>query len=116
MKIFFTIIVALTILSCKPKEHSVANTSTTTNETSTVDSKTLGKVSHQFHVKSCSTVIIVVLKDFKEIMLEPVNKLEKDIDIDGLAIKFNYRPSRKVQTQGCVNGIPAMISEIEIVK
>jgi hypothetical protein len=111
MKMYFTFII-LIVLSCKPKEQTVA---TTTNETPIVASKTLGKVSHQFHAKSCSTVIIV-LKDSKEMMLEPVSKLEKDIDIDGLTIKFNYRPSRKAQTQGCVNGMPAMISEIEIVK
>ncbi len=111
MKTYF-IFITLIVLSCKPKEHTVA---TSTNEAPVVESKTLGKVSHQFHDKGCSTVIIV-LKESKEIILEPVSKLEKDIDIDGLAIKFNYHPSRKLQTKGCVNGMPAMISEIEIVK
>jgi hypothetical protein len=112
MKIYYPFII-LIVLSCKPKENTL---STPANEITLADSgKTLGKVSHQFHSKNCSTVIIV-LKESKELILEPVNKLEKDIDVDGLSIKFIYQNSRKVQNQDCLYGIPAIISEIEIVK
>lgn len=129
--------VVLIVVSCKSKKETnsaqtdpapvapTTTTITTTTETittTTTESKpdtemnvpvgnTIGKVSHKFKATGCATVIIID-QNGSELVLIPKDKLEKDLDVDGLQINFNYRTLKMPQPAGCSTGIPAEITDI----
>ncbi len=112
MKIYFILFLIALNIGCKPKVAPVVKTAS--DDLFLKDDRVIGKVSHQFHSKSCSTVIIIKNNN-EELMLEPINQLEKEIDVDGVSIRFHYQLSRKSQKQECLNGSPAIISDIEAI-
>jgi len=76
-----------------------------------------GKVSHKYRAGGCETVIIILAHDeVAEIVLIPKDKLNKDIDVDGQNITFDYHPLKMPQPAGCAVGMPAEISNITKLK
>lgn len=94
------------------------NSMETTNTTaSTTQGAHAGKVSHKYRSGGCETVIIInAHDDVAEIVLIPKDKLNKDIDVDGQNITFDYHPLKMPQPAGCTVGIPAEISNITKLK
>lgn len=113
--------------SCKPKQKDIASSAKSEQtaktepsvksdpsikpEPSAVTGKTIGKVSHEYRVTGCATVIVVA-GAIKPLILIPKNKLSTDIDVDGLEISFNYRTLKIPQPAGCTKGIPAELMDV----
>ncbi|HLC82461.1 MAG TPA: hypothetical protein VJI69_01445 [Bacteroidia bacterium] len=102
---------------------ATVNTTTTTMETTNTTASTnnqgahAGKVSHKYRAGGCETVIIInAHDDVAEIVLIPKDKLNKDIDVDGQNITFDYHPLKMPQPAGCTVGIPAEITNITKLK
>ena len=124
--------------SCKAKKGATASTTPTSSSSSTPGtSGTIainsmettnttvgtnqgahaGKISHKYRAGGCETVIIInAHDDVAEITLIPKDKLNKDIDVDGQNITFDYHPLKMPQPVGCTVGIPAEISNITKLK
>lgn len=131
---------AFTATSCKSKKEATSSATTTTSSSSTpgVSGTTAttttmettnttassnnqgahaGKVSHKYRAGGCETVIIIMAHDdVAEITLIPKDKLNKDIDVDGQNITFDYQPLKMPQPAGCTVGMPASISNITKLK
>jgi len=135
--ILAVVISSATVTSCKSKKAATATTSgssasstgsngstatTTMETTNTTASGTnqgahAGKVSHKYRATGCETVIVIMAHDdVAEITLIPKDKLNKDIDVDGQNITFDYQPLKMPQPAGCATGIPAEISNITKLK
>lgn len=99
--IIFTI-VATIITSCKTKETT----------TSSVMGKTSGKVSHEYKAGGCSAVIVTN----DGVTLIPKDDLQKEFDVDGLNVTFDYITLKMPQPAGCTTGIPAEITNLGKVK
>lgn len=96
---------------------AVTTMETTNTSTSTTQGAHAGKVSHKYRAGGCETVIIInAHDDVAEIVLIPKDKLNKDIDVDGQNITFDYHPLKMPQPAGCTVGIPAEISNITKLK
>lgn len=132
--------VSFTATSCKAKKGASASTTATTSSSSTpgVSGTTAttttmettnttassnnqgahaGKVSHKYRSGGCETVIIIMAHDdVAEVTLIPKDKLNKDIDVDGQNITFDYQPLKMPQPAGCTVGMPASISNITKLK
>ena len=127
--------------SCKAKKAAKSSaTTTTTTTTTTVQTSTpgtsdsagaitnttasganqgahAGKVSHKYRASGCETVIIIQPSEgTEEITLIPKDKLNKDIDVDGQTITFDYHPLKMPQPAGCSVGLPAEITNITKLK
>lgn len=76
--------------------------------------KTYGIVTYKNN--NCGSLIIVKDKDNKEYFLTPFPSLEKKDYPEGTKIKFLFKTSKRAQNQECNKGIPAILSEIEIIK
>jgi hypothetical protein len=77
--------------------------------------KVIGKVSHQYQITGCSTVIIVdssARTSNAPHVLIPKDKLPNNLDIEGLEISFNYRILRMPNPLGCNTGTPAEVTHI----
>jgi hypothetical protein len=107
------------LLACKikescympaPKQATDAKSDTAPHQTLP---KTNGVVSHRYSSTGCSPVIITdkVTPKGDTIILIPVGGLG-EFDVDGLKISFNYRRSMIKNPQGCTNGSPAILSNI----
>ncbi len=112
---------ATTSSSSTPGVSGTTNTTTmeTTNTTASNNNQGAhaGKVSHKYRAGGCETVIIInAHDDVAEITLIPKDKLNKDIDVDGQNITFDYHPLKMPQPEGCTAGIPAEISNITKLK
>lgn len=124
-----------TVASCKTKKAAGATTSSSTSNTTssssgstTISTETnttasgenqgayVGKVSHKYVAGGCSSVIVFTSAEGTETTLIPKDKLNKDIDVDGQNIKFDYRPLKMPQPAGCTVGIPAEITNITKLK
>ncbi len=120
-----------TATSCKTKKaattsSSSASSSTTVSTTTSTETNTtasgenqganVGKVSHKYRTSGCETVIVFTSAEGTEMTLIPKDKLNKDIDVDGQTIKFDYHPLRMPQPAGCTVGIPAEITNITKLK
>jgi len=136
------VISASTAISCKAKKGTTSSAAATTSSSSStpgVSSGTTGntttmettnttasgnkqgahagKVSHKYRSGGCETVIIIMAYDeVAEIVLIPKDKLNKDIDVDGQNITFDYHPLKMPQPAGCAVGMPAEISNITKLK
>jgi hypothetical protein len=77
--------------------------------------KTTGIVSHEFYKNGCETVIIIK-NDSGDLILSPIEKLDTKFDIEGLQINFNYKLSKRPKSNNCLEGLPAFLSEIGIIK
>ena len=100
------------VYSCKTKKPSTQQNSQSTEQTP-VKPKTLGKVSHQYRVTGCNTVVIVNAENNENpLVLIPKDTLAKEFDKDGLEIYFEYRLLKIKNPAGCSHGIPALISNI----
>ncbi|MES2592547.1 MAG: hypothetical protein V4608_11725 [Bacteroidota bacterium] len=114
---FLFIAVAAVSCKCKPKQKAAASVDkpaetqmVTRNETS-IDPRTVGKVSHKYRATGCATVIIV--NDGQEVLtLIPRGKLPADIDVDGQEVVFDYTTLKMPQPAGCSVGIPAEIKDV----
>jgi hypothetical protein len=71
-----------------------------------------GKVSHKYHSTGCPSVIIFTGEDGHEMTLIPKDALNKDIDMDGQTISFDYHVLKMPQPAGCTTGVPAEITNI----
>lgn len=139
--IILAIVVSATTTSCKAKKGASASATTATTSSSstpgvsgtTATTTTMettnttasnnnqgahaGKVSHKYRAGGCETVIIIMAHDdVAEITLIPKDKLNKDIDVDGQNITFDYQPLKMPQPAGCTVGMPAAISNITKLK
>lgn len=65
---------------------------------------------------NCGSLIIVKDKDNKEYFLSPFPSLDMKNYPEGTKIKFLFKTSKRAQSQECAKGIPAILSDIEIVK
>jgi hypothetical protein len=74
--------------------------------------KTLGIVSHKYRDTGCATVIIVKKDGQEDLTLIPKDTLQKEIDVDGLEIFFNYRLLKMKNPAGCNTGTPALLTDI----
>ena len=109
-----------TATSCKTKKEATASTTATSSSTATpgvsgtiaitsTETNTTasssqgvhaGKVSHKYRAGGCETVIIInAHDDVVEITLIPKDKLNKDIDVDGQNITFDYHPLKCLSLQ-----------------
>lgn len=114
---FFLVITTLIFVfsySCKTKHKSeVSGKDKERIETDANDTRTIGKVSHQYRSGGCATVITIKEADKENIItLIPSMPLAKEFDVDGLTIKFNYQPLKMRNPDGCSVGIPAEITNI----
>ena len=82
-----------------------------TEEVIRQEPKTIGKISHRFRKNGCTSVIIVA-ENNQSLILVPRTKLDKEIDVDGLEIIFNYHLLKMKNPPGCEQGIPAEISDV----
>jgi hypothetical protein len=71
-----------------------------------------GKVSHKYRSSGCPSVIVFTGADGNEMTLIPKDALNKDIDMDGQTISFDYHPLKMAQPAGCTTGMPAEITNI----
>lgn len=109
--IFLSTICLFFAVSCSSNKKT--STSTAVKEDVPVNSKTTGKISHQYSATGCSTVVIVPSSVLDApILLIPKDKLPADLDKDGLEISFNYRTLRMPNPPGCNVGIPAEIKDV----
>lgn len=97
------------MMSCHTAQKDIA--SSPKIEQTTIKSKTIGKVSHQFRVTGCSTVIVVE-GITPPLILIPKNKLPDKLDENGLEISFNYKKLKMPQPVGCSKGSPAELTDI----
>ncbi|MBA3970899.1 MAG: hypothetical protein H0X46_01920 [Bacteroidetes bacterium] len=103
------------VQSSTPGNSAEANTSTTASGTN--QGAHAGKVSHKYRAGGCETVIIILPSEgTEEIILIPKDKLNKDIDMDGQTITFDYHPLKMPQPAGCTAGVPAEITNITKLK
>jgi hypothetical protein len=90
---------------------------TNTTASSGVQGVHAGKVSHKYRASGCETVIVIQpVEGTEEITLIPKDKLNKDIDVDGQTITFDYQPLKIPQPAGCATGLPAEITNITKLK
>ena len=100
-------------MSCKTKHKSEVSVTNNEQKTDISDTRTVGKVSHQYRAGGCPTVIIVALENQdKPLTLIPSMPLSLEFDTDGLAIKFDYHLLKMRNPNGCLVGIPAEITNI----
>ena len=115
MKNYILIILAFITfnVSCKTKQKTETFINNNEQIQNKPDTRTIGKVSHQYRASGCSTVIIVNTENQdKPLTLIPREPLPSKLDVDGLGIKFNYRTLRMPNPQGCLVGLPAEITDI----
>ena len=89
---------------------------TNTQENTSIENKTLGKVSHKYKASGCSSVIEVKLEGDEIQTLIPKDKLAKEFDIEGTVLYFNFLVLRMPQPTGCSVGQPAEINDIVMKK
>lgn len=105
----FCCIVLFTIYGCRAgKSKSVADSLSTNT-----DLKTSGVVATKIGENECYPVIRVSNKS-ENIILIPIPPLDSIYNKDGLKISFDYKLLRIKNPDGCVEGIPAEIYNIEI--
>lgn len=119
---------ATTTTTSSSSTPGVSGTTTTTTTTTTMETTNTtasspnqgahaGKVSHKYRAGGCETVIVIMAHDdVAEITLIPKDKLNKDIDVEGQTITFDYQPLKMPQPAGCTVGIPAEISNVTKLK
>ena len=79
------------------------------------DVEAQGKVSHQFKINGCETIIVCTkVNEADTLYLIPMTPLGK-FDTDELKISFRYRVLRIHNPKGC-KGIPVQISKIKAVE
>lgn len=113
MKYYIVLFSALLLfsLSCKTKQDATGKGKSTIQ--TTAETRTLGKVSHQYKATGCSTVIIVATDDkANPIVLIPKDALAKEFDKDGLELYFDYHLLKMRNPPGCEHGLPAELSNI----
>ncbi len=78
------------------------------------DSLTVGKVTYLLNKGNCVTVIIQnkETETDKKIIIIPKDPLPPDLDKEGALIKFNYRLLRMKNSEGCLQGIPAALTDV----
>lgn len=111
MKFIFVCLLAISFIapSCKcckdrcEKKHDV-------NQEQPVIGTTTGTVSHQFRETGCATVVIISGEE--EITLIPMSGLPDELNVDGKIILFDYTTSRMPQPEGCMKGLPAMLTNV----
>ena len=107
--LFSTLI--LFLFSCKTKQPVEQNNQTT--EIKSAETRTLGKVSHEYRATGCNTVVVVTNNNTeKPLILIPVDALSKELDKDGLQIYFEYKLLKMRNPPGCSKGIPATLLNI----
>lgn len=74
---------------------------------------TLGKVSHKYIKGGCTSVLLVANGNSEEVLI-PKDKLPKEFDVDGMAVRFDYRALRMPNPSGCTTG--KVIEVLKIVK
>jgi hypothetical protein len=111
--LFIIFLILVFGISCKTKHKSEATVIKNEPVTNINDTRTAGKVSHQYRAGGCATVIIVARENQdKPLTLIPREPLSSEFDIDGLAIKFNYLTLKMRNPNGCLVGIPAEITNV----
>jgi hypothetical protein len=121
-KVFLSIsLICVFVVACKVKatkensakeNNKTLETKTNEQQNAEIENKTLGKISHQYRVGGCASVIEVKLEGDEVQTLIPKDKLAKEIDVDGKEIYFNFLVLRMPQPQGCMVGQPAIITDI----
>lgn len=74
---------------------------------------TLGKVSHKYIKGGCTSVLLVANGNSEEVLI-PKDKLAKEFDVDGMAVRFDYRALRMPNPSGCTTG--RVIEVLKMVK
>lgn len=93
------------------------NTSKQSTDRESADPETTGRVSHQFRASGCATVIVVESANPDDaLILIPSENLPVKFDIDGMLLTFNFHTLRMHNPEGCMQGIPAEISDISKAK
>lgn len=96
------------IVSCNASKQSTGRESA---------DQTTGRVSHQFRASGCATVIVVESANPDDaLILIPSENLPVKFDIDGMLLTFNFHTLRMPNPEGCMQGIPAEISDISKAK
>ncbi len=74
----------------------------------------VGQVSHQYKSDGCKSIIIIDNVDGSQPqILIPIKGLESDFDVDGMNITFDFILSRVKQPEGCKQGQPAILSNVQ---
>lgn len=110
--IFFIAICISVAIACKSTQKTANSTNAEQSNQMTQVGNTIGKVSHKYRATGCATVVIIIIDGEKELVLIPKDKLSNDFDVNGLELKFNYRPLKMPQPPGCNVGIPAALMDI----
>jgi hypothetical protein len=108
--VFCFFVIFISTMSCRTAQKDIV--SGPKAEQAADVSKTIGKVSHQFRVTGCATVIVVAGTS-PPLILIPKNKLPDNMDVNGLEISFNYRKLKMPLPVGCSKGIPAELTDIK---
>jgi hypothetical protein len=106
--IFLLVFSLFAIPACRSKQKTTKQSAAIVVPTGT----TLGKVSQQFRKTGCATVVIVKKEGQDDLTLIPKDTLQKEFDIDGLEIYFNYHLLKMKNQAGCNVGIPAQLTDI----
>jgi hypothetical protein len=113
MNKLFSLSVAILVLAfwapaCKTKPPAPVKVSVTDSKP-----KVIGRVTHAYQSAGCGTAVIMTdsVSGSTTILL-PDNNLAA-FDVDGLQIRFHYRPLKKRNPTGCKTGAPALLLDIE---
>jgi hypothetical protein len=111
--LFIAFLILVFGMSCKTKHKTEATVNKNEQVTNSNDTRTNGKVSHQYRAGGCATVIIIARENQdKPLTLIPSKPISSEFDTDGMTIKFNYLPLKMRNPNGCLVGIPAEITNI----
>ncbi len=113
MKKIFLYVIIILFLNCSCKTQKINSSNVKKQEQDIYKGKSFGKVSHQYRTGGCNSVIIVSMKGpAGNVTLIPKDKLPDSFDVDGMEIFFDYHPLKMPNPSGCVEGIPAEITNI----
>jgi len=113
-KVIFLILIGFICLCNSCKSHQKSEVVNSIN-LDLADKRTIGYISHKYKADGCGSVIIISDLNYQpEVVIIPKDPLPKEIDKEGVKIKFNYRKLKMPNPNGCNIGGMAEISEISI--
>lgn len=105
------------VISCKCTSKNGSSVSQTDKIETTVPlGKSKGIVSQKYNREGCRTVIIMHEGTDSAATLIPKDSIPSQFNQDKLEIIFNYRLLKMPNPKGCLTGMPALITDIEMKK
>lgn len=106
--ILFSLILSLTMVSCKCKEKNTKQEDLILEGT-LHKGENFGTITHNYKGGTCT---VILLEGDETKVLIPVDGLPEALNEDGKMIHFNYLPLRVMQPEGCNEGIPVQLNDV----